>query len=319
VRGGTFACALVLVASCALDRSAAPQRRFDAGPRADASLPPETDSGPPQDAGACTPTGPEACNADFADEDCDGAVDEECVCLDGTTRGCGTSVGVCQKGAETCVSGIWNGECVGQIAPEPEDRCDGEFDHDCDGSVDESCGCTEGETTPCSSDEGACTRGTQTCTGGAFTACSGVLPRAETCNAEDDDCDGETDEGACTGCATASRDGHRYLICNARRSWSDARAFCQSSGYDLTKILDRGEESFVANRMRESLLPDAWIGLRGNRPYAWTDGSSFVPFTGNFENNESADCYRLQVGFRSVYWRDRSCSERFGFLCETPL
>jgi hypothetical protein len=44
-------------------------------------------------------------------------------------------------------------------------------------------------------DKGACHAGTATCKDGYFTTCDGqVLPRAETCNAIDDDCDGVIDD-----------------------------------------------------------------------------------------------------------------------------
>ncbi|HCF57335.1 MAG TPA: hypothetical protein DFS52_04975, partial [Myxococcales bacterium] len=58
-----------------------------------------------------------------ADNDCDGAVDEQ------LTRGCysgppGTAgVGVCASGTETCASGAW-GSCAGQTLP-AEEICDG--------------------------------------------------------------------------------------------------------------------------------------------------------------------------------------------------
>ncbi|MDF1563593.1 MAG: MopE-related protein [Deltaproteobacteria bacterium] len=47
--------------------------------------------------------------------------------------------------------------------------------------------CTEGETIACGL--GRCA-GEATCSGGAFGACAGPAPEAESCNGEDDDCDG---------------------------------------------------------------------------------------------------------------------------------
>ena len=58
--------------------------------------------------------------------------------------------------------------------------------------------CTDGDTKPCGPDPvGACRRGIRTCTNGAFdVTCVGqVTPTAETCNAIDDDCDGQVDDG----------------------------------------------------------------------------------------------------------------------------
>lgn len=59
----------------------------------------------------------------------------------------------------------------------------------------------EGMTRPCGL--GACA-GTQTCTGGIWTACEGPPPTEEICsNGVDDDCDGEIDEGQCSPDANA--------------------------------------------------------------------------------------------------------------------
>jgi hypothetical protein len=77
---------------------------------------------------------------DNKDNDCDGTVDEECVCLDGETRSCGpgTNKGICSDGAETCLDNEW-GECVGATWRLPGDVCDNGLDDDCDGEVDEGC------------------------------------------------------------------------------------------------------------------------------------------------------------------------------------
>jgi hypothetical protein len=87
--------------------------------------------------GTCTGgTGPiaEACDG-TVDEDCDGAVDEGCGCTSGTTRPCGTDVGACMRGTQTCdSSGMWQ-MCMGAIGPAPE-ICN-TLDDDCDGSADE--------------------------------------------------------------------------------------------------------------------------------------------------------------------------------------
>jgi MYXO-CTERM domain-containing protein len=79
--------------------------------------------------GACT-------NSTLA---CDGgscsAVDlGTCSCAPGETRACGSSVGACHTGTQTCdVTGAW-GPCTGSVGPEPE-TCNG-IDDDCDGQVD---------------------------------------------------------------------------------------------------------------------------------------------------------------------------------------
>jgi hypothetical protein len=76
---------------------------------------------------------PEECN--LVDDDCDGTTDEGCDCVTGTTRTCGTDVGECVAGLETCDgTGHW-GPCLGSTPAIPE-VCDGR-DNDCDGATDE--------------------------------------------------------------------------------------------------------------------------------------------------------------------------------------
>ncbi|MBN1771825.1 MAG: VCBS repeat-containing protein [Deltaproteobacteria bacterium] len=125
----------------------------------------------------CTPTA-EICNG--RDDDCDTVIDN------GLTRTCGSDVGACRRGTQTCRAGSW-GDCVGELGPVPE-TCNGR-DDDCDGVTDEALART------CGSDVGECRSGTQTCRAGSWGDCVGELPPApEACNDLDDDCDGETDD-----------------------------------------------------------------------------------------------------------------------------
>ncbi len=131
----------------------------------------------------------EQCNQ--VDDDCDGAADEgACDCQNGETRPCGSDVGRCQPGTQTCVSGGW-GMCQGEVGPDDE-RCNG-VDDDCDGAVDEPWPALGN---PCADGVGACrAQGEIVCLGGqpACDATAGAA-RNEVCNGVDDDCDGGTDE-----------------------------------------------------------------------------------------------------------------------------
>ncbi|MFT3775946.1 MAG: MopE-related protein [Minicystis sp.] len=92
--------------------------------------------------GAVTPT-TEVCNG--VDDDCNGQVDEGCICMPGTTITCysgpnGTQdVGLCHGGTKTCLpDGSGYGDCTGEVTPITE-VCGNGMDDDCDGQVDQGC------------------------------------------------------------------------------------------------------------------------------------------------------------------------------------
>ena len=135
--------------------------------------------------------GGESC--DGLDEDCDGRVDEGV----GGGAVCDTGEdGVCAAGRTVCAGGGF--VCMGDVAPGVE-TCDLR-DEDCDGRSDEG---NPGGGAVCATGEvGACGVGTERCVGGVVGCVRNAGPRAELCNAVDDDCDGRLDEVSPTPCAT---------------------------------------------------------------------------------------------------------------------
>ncbi len=143
----------------------------------------------------------EVCNG--RDDDCDGLVDE------GNPGGggqCGTSdVGACAFGVEHCQNSsgvVGQVVCVGAIDAAAADVCDGR-DEDCDGETDEDFryeGLAIGQACV---GVGACGAGTVECAPGRsdLATCStnpdGSASEAasEVCDALDNDCDGELNEG----------------------------------------------------------------------------------------------------------------------------
>jgi hypothetical protein len=148
--------------------------------------------------GACEPL-PEVCNA--VDDDCDTATDEGFDCLSGATETCTSPCGT-PGGTRTCGTGCAWGACV-----PPAETCNA-VDDDCDARTDEDFDCARGATVPCTTSCGSTGSGpcSGTCTVPTGASCA-VPP--ESCNAADDDCDGDTDEiytcvrGDTRGCITS--------------------------------------------------------------------------------------------------------------------
>ena len=131
-----------------------------------------------------------------ADDDCDGMIDEDCLCTPTDTQACyggpaGTAgEGQCVMGMQTCDATGQFGACEGEVRPLSE-TCNG-LDDDCDGAVDDVVGAGD----PCTVEgqEGACRNGTRGCMDDAL-ACIAPTPMMEVCDGLDNDCDGAVDNG----------------------------------------------------------------------------------------------------------------------------
>ena len=132
----------------------------------------------------------EVCNG--IDDDCDNQTDESPT-DPSLGMPCGLDTGACVHGTNTCTNGAI--VCTGGVGPTSE-ICDG-IDNDCDNTIDVGAVDVGG---PCGSDVGACVPGTFVCMGGARVCQGGLTPGTETCNNQDDDCDGVIDENITGGC-----------------------------------------------------------------------------------------------------------------------
>ncbi len=189
----------------------------------------------------------ETCNG--LDDDCDGATDE------GVTPSATTCVGsgVCATGnaLATCVEGDWQCDFTGVAGYEAggERSCDGR-DNDCDGRTDEDFGWGGVAVGGSCDGVGDCGRGIVECVVGRSdrATCStnpdGSATEAvpETCDARDNDCDGQSDEGlvGVTGQAECALPG----VCGAVESVVATCSFgAWSCDYAMVPDYEAGQET----------------------------------------------------------------------------
>ena len=147
--------------------------------------------GPPNSFGTCLgeqQPRTEICNG--LDDNCNNVIDEGTGGAD-CSSSCGIGTTVCLNGVITCNA----------VPATNDDTCDGN-DDDCDGNIDEDYVCDTPPNCPCTA-AGQC-NAVQSCVNGAV-VCQGDTIAAESCDCNDNDCDGNTDEGAlCAGGATCT-------------------------------------------------------------------------------------------------------------------
>lgn len=163
--------------------------------------------------GTVAPLAADDCARAGDDANCDGIANSGCQCVVGVdkSRSCGSNVGQCRYGTQSCTAqGIWS-DCQDEIRPSIE-RCDGASrDEDCDGKADladDDCEClTTMAPIACKIEggQGDCGLGSTRCVDGRLSGCLPRFPKtAEFCGPArsdglgqatgDEDCDGNVDD-----------------------------------------------------------------------------------------------------------------------------
>lgn len=197
-------------------------------------------------------------------------------------------------------NGHWNDlPCDRRLAVICEDPCDPATDDDGDGA--NGCG------TDCDDADPAVAPG-------FFDVCDDFI---------DQDCDGEVDNGAgCVQCTPVERGPHRYLVCESRLPYLEARDACNDRGLDLATLADPAEFGDIADAARAIARAELWVGLDDRAregTFVWADGREVAPATpwNAGEPNDygpGEDCAHL-VAERAAL-NDLPCGSPRGFICE---
>lgn len=282
------------------------------------------------------PSAEEVC--DGLDNDCDGRIDEGTrlpfwTDADGDGFGapntrqwaCGAPAGTTDNRDDCDDTNNMRFPGAVELCDDIDDNCDGlvddvddvYLDADNDGFGDATSpidGCDAGPFTSPNADD--CDDTDETVNPGA----------EEVCNAQDDTCDGEIDEGGACPCPVETFEGRAFAFCTEvglpfDATWNIANQACGAAGYSLASIHSEAEDDFVTETAASYSSGTWWIGLNDRRSegnYQWSDGSPFDYEgwdTGEPNNAGNEDCGELRT---TGGWNDVSCFAGRPFICATP-
>jgi hypothetical protein len=154
---------------------------------------------------------------------------------------------------------------------------------------------------------------------------------AEVCDGVDNDCKAETAE-TCGACKIDKYNGHVYLYCNEKKTWTDAKGLCEGQGFRLTKIEDKAENDHIRAAATANGDSENWlIGATDSKAqgnWLWLDDKQFwqgvanghivdgnyANWTSNEPNNDGTeDCGEIT---KTGTWNDNKCGNARPYVCE---
>jgi hypothetical protein len=210
----------------------------------------------------------ETCN--YLDDDCDGDTDED---WPDVGQACdGADSDLCANGTWTCHAGGQSLECTNESVTDIQETCNG-LDDDCDTDTDEDWPDLGQACDGPDSDQ--CANGTWTChADGLNVECANEsVSYTELCNAEDDDCDGDTDEDWPE--LGAACDGSDSDECE-NGTWT-----CHAGGQTVECVNESVSYTESCNDQDDDCdgLTDEDFHTGGSSPY---DGGPYAPDAGKY-------------------------------------